>query len=211
MKLVVLPGREGLNLAASRAGLILAHLKRTGQLKEPLRRTSARRRQWKRQYATPKPKSHKVQAPRLDCRAHRQLQRHPSQGGTVTPVPDQYNLLALQCGNAIIPEMDELVRPVFYVLAQRMVADIESAILERASQLAEEEPDFQLSLAWRLWDAVHEREDLMRAEWKRLEVEEQDRERVLREGHSDEYETSRTREEQLRKVLLEWLRRTETV
>ena len=63
LKLVVLLLREGLKLSASRVGRILGYLKRTRQLKEPLRRTSARRRQWKRQYATRKPRSYEALAP----------------------------------------------------------------------------------------------------------------------------------------------------
>ncbi len=63
LKLAVLLLREGLKLSASRVGRILAYLKRTRQLKEPLRRTSARRRQWKRPYATRKPRSYEALAP----------------------------------------------------------------------------------------------------------------------------------------------------
>ena len=63
LKLAVLLLREGLKLSASRVGRILAYLKRTRQWKEPLRRTSARRRQWKRQYATRKPRSYEARAP----------------------------------------------------------------------------------------------------------------------------------------------------
>jgi transposase len=47
--------RQGLKLAASRVGRILSHLKRTRQLKEPLRRTSMNRRLWKRDYAIRRP------------------------------------------------------------------------------------------------------------------------------------------------------------
>lgn len=63
LKLVVLLAREGLSLSASRVGRILSYLKRTRQLVEPLRRTSARRRQWKRQYATRKPREYQATAP----------------------------------------------------------------------------------------------------------------------------------------------------
>ncbi|MCZ7576759.1 MAG: helix-turn-helix domain-containing protein [Dehalococcoidia bacterium] len=63
LKLVVLLARQGLHLSASRVGRILAYLKRTRQLIEPLRRFSARRRQWKRQYATRKPKSYEAKLP----------------------------------------------------------------------------------------------------------------------------------------------------
>jgi transposase InsO family protein len=63
MKLVVLLLRQGLALSASRVGRILAYLKRSRQLKEPLRRTSAHRRPWKRQYATRKPRSYVALAP----------------------------------------------------------------------------------------------------------------------------------------------------
>jgi len=63
LKLVVLLARQGLHLSASRVGRILGYLKRTRQLIEPLRRFSARRRQWKRQYATRKPKSYEAKLP----------------------------------------------------------------------------------------------------------------------------------------------------
>lgn len=63
LKLVVLLVREGFRLSASRVGRILAYLKRTGQLIEPLRRFSIRRRQWKRQYATRKPRSYEARLP----------------------------------------------------------------------------------------------------------------------------------------------------
>ena len=63
LKLVVLLRREGLHLSASRVGRILGYLKRTRQLVEPLRRFSARRRQWKRQYATRKPRDYEALLP----------------------------------------------------------------------------------------------------------------------------------------------------
>jgi putative transposase len=63
LKLAVLLSRQGLDLSASRIGRILAHLKRTRQLIEPLRRFSARRRQWKRQYATRKPRTYEAKLP----------------------------------------------------------------------------------------------------------------------------------------------------
>lgn len=63
LKLAVLLARQGLRLSASRVGRILAYLKRTGQLIEPLRRFSARRRQWKRQYATRKPRTYEAKLP----------------------------------------------------------------------------------------------------------------------------------------------------
>lgn len=62
-KLAVLLLREGVKLSASRVGRILSYLKGRGLLKEPLRRSLARRRQWKRQYATRKPKSYEALAP----------------------------------------------------------------------------------------------------------------------------------------------------
>jgi transposase InsO family protein len=54
-KLQCLLAREGVVLSVSKVGRILAYLKRTGKLKEPLRRLSARLRSWKRPYATRKP------------------------------------------------------------------------------------------------------------------------------------------------------------
>jgi len=62
-KLAVLLLREGVKLSASRVGRILSYLKSRGLLKEPLRRSLARRRQWKRQYATRKPRSYEARAP----------------------------------------------------------------------------------------------------------------------------------------------------
>lgn len=63
LKLVVLLVREGTVLSASKVGRILAYLKARGALQEPLRRSLSRRRQWKRQYATRKPKGYQPTAP----------------------------------------------------------------------------------------------------------------------------------------------------
>ncbi len=65
-KLRVLLSRAGVNLSASTIGRILAYLKRTKKLREPLRRSLRRRRQWKRQYATRMPKGYRRQA--TSCR-----------------------------------------------------------------------------------------------------------------------------------------------
>lgn len=62
-KLKVLLGRQGIILSTSTVGRILSYLKRTGKLREPVRRTQRRRRQWKRQYAVRKPKGYEVAAP----------------------------------------------------------------------------------------------------------------------------------------------------
>lgn len=62
-KLAVLLLREGLKLSVSRVGRILRYLKSRGVLKEPLRRSLARRRQWKRQYAVRKPREYQATAP----------------------------------------------------------------------------------------------------------------------------------------------------
>lgn len=62
-KLAVILLRDGLKLSASRVGRILSYLKGRGLLREPLRRSLARRRQWKRQYATRKPKSYEARVP----------------------------------------------------------------------------------------------------------------------------------------------------
>lgn len=63
MKLVVLLAAQGLKLSASRVGRILSYLKGRGQLQEPLRRISVRRRTWKRTYATRKPRDYQPVAP----------------------------------------------------------------------------------------------------------------------------------------------------
>jgi hypothetical protein len=65
--------------------------------------------------------------------------------------------------------MDDSVRAVLDILARRMVADIEAAVLTRAAQLAVEEPEFELDLAWKLWDSVHQLESRMRIEWDNIE------------------------------------------
>jgi putative transposase len=63
LKLVVLLARQGMVLSASRVGRILGYLKQSRQLIEPLRRLSARRRGWKRQYATRKPRTYEAKRP----------------------------------------------------------------------------------------------------------------------------------------------------
>lgn len=62
-KLAVLLAARGLLLSVSKVGRILAYLKASRQLLEPLRRLSARRRQWKRPYATRKPKAYVAREP----------------------------------------------------------------------------------------------------------------------------------------------------
>lgn len=63
LKLTVLLLRDGLVLSASKVGRILSYLKARGALHEPPRRSLSRRRQWKRQYATRKPKDYIPLAP----------------------------------------------------------------------------------------------------------------------------------------------------
>ncbi|MGK2965156.1 MAG: helix-turn-helix domain-containing protein, partial [Tepidiformaceae bacterium] len=63
LKLAVLLARQGIQLSVSRVGRILGYLKRSRQLIEPLRRFSARRRAWKRQYATRKPRGYAADCP----------------------------------------------------------------------------------------------------------------------------------------------------
>lgn len=63
LKLAVLLVRQGLALSVSKVGRILSYLKARGVLKEPPRRSLARRRQWRRQYATRKPKTYQPVAP----------------------------------------------------------------------------------------------------------------------------------------------------
>lgn len=57
-KLQVILKRAGFALSVSKVGRILGYLKRTGKLREPLRRFSSRRRSWKRAYAIRKPKTY---------------------------------------------------------------------------------------------------------------------------------------------------------
>jgi putative transposase len=63
-KLAVLLRREGRPLAVSRVGRILARLRRSGELREPLgRRISARKRPWRRPYAVRKPRDYVAARP----------------------------------------------------------------------------------------------------------------------------------------------------
>jgi putative transposase len=62
-KLAVLLAQVHCPLAVSRVGRILSHLKRTGQLVEPVGRISARKRPWRRPYACRKPRDYAVQQP----------------------------------------------------------------------------------------------------------------------------------------------------
>lgn len=55
--------RAGTVLSVSTVGRILAHLKRRGQLREPVRRSKRRPRGWSRSYATAKPKGYQPTAP----------------------------------------------------------------------------------------------------------------------------------------------------
>lgn len=70
--------------------------------------------------------------------------------------------------------MDESVHALLDVLARRMVSAIEDVVLTRAAQLALQEPEFDLELAWKLWDSVHQLESQMRIEWDEIESAEKD-------------------------------------
>lgn len=62
-KLQRLLGTAGTLLSVSTVGRILAYLKKSGQLKEPLRRSRFGRRPWSRPYATRKPREYQPRAP----------------------------------------------------------------------------------------------------------------------------------------------------
>ena len=62
-KLKVFLKRDGILLSASTIGRILLRLKSSGQLREAVRKTMRRRRQWRRQYAVRKPKSYQPLLP----------------------------------------------------------------------------------------------------------------------------------------------------
>lgn len=62
-KLRVLLERVSIVLSASTIGRILRYLKKSGKLKEPLRRITSRRRQWTREYAVRKPKEYQALLP----------------------------------------------------------------------------------------------------------------------------------------------------
>ena len=62
-KLKVLLERVSIVLSASTIGRILHYLKKSGKLKEPLRRITSRRRAWKREYAVRKPREYQALLP----------------------------------------------------------------------------------------------------------------------------------------------------
>ncbi len=62
-KLQRLLARQGVVLSVSKVGRILAYLKQTKQLREPVRRISARKRTWSRVYAKGRPKEYVPKAP----------------------------------------------------------------------------------------------------------------------------------------------------
>lgn len=62
-KLRPLLAQQGVELSVSMVGRILSHLKRSGKLREPVHRVSARRRLTPRPYTVGKPKDYVVQEP----------------------------------------------------------------------------------------------------------------------------------------------------
>lgn len=98
-KLQVLLGQQGLQLSVSRVGRILGHLKHTGQLVEPQRRISARKRPWTRPYACRKPRDYVVQQPgdlvQLDTLDVRPLPGVVLKHFTAHDVQSRYNVLDL--------------------------------------------------------------------------------------------------------------------
>lgn len=96
--------------------------------------------------------------------------------------------------------MDESLHPVLEILARRMARDIEAAVMRRAAQLAVDEPDFHLDIAWMLWAAVHEQESLMRAEWMQLE-------RRAEAGDELHIDLSGAESDELRNFVTGWLQR----
>lgn len=63
-KLAILLRRAGIRLSVSMVGRILARLRRSGELREPIgRRISARKRSWRRPYAIRKPREWPVERP----------------------------------------------------------------------------------------------------------------------------------------------------
>ena len=62
-KLVRVLAREGQLMSTARVGRILARLAQTGELREPARRISARKRRWGRPYAVRKPDGYPIERP----------------------------------------------------------------------------------------------------------------------------------------------------
>ncbi len=89
----------GVHLSVSMVGRILAHLKRTGQLVEPTRRISARKRAQRRPYAARKPRDYVARAPgdlvQLDTLDVRPLPGVGLKHFTMHDVVSRYNVLEL--------------------------------------------------------------------------------------------------------------------
>ena len=64
-------------------------------------------------------------------------------------------LMDILLGGRLVRRTNPYIRSLD-ILAGKMARDIEVAVMRRAAQLASDEPQFHLGLAWLLWDAVHE-------------------------------------------------------
>lgn len=149
MKLVILLAVQGLRLSASRVGRILQHLKRSRQLREPLRRIGARRRTWKRLYAIRKPKEYQPLAPgdliqidTMDVRPepgvilkHFTTVDVVSRWSVVSIASNATATLAVRALDQLIARSPFRVRAIQVDGGSEFMADFESACQQRGIQL----------------------------------------------------------------------------
>lgn len=99
-KLVVLLHRDGIQISESMVGRILSHLRRSGQMKEPLRMISARKRVTRRPYAIRKPKDYRVDKPgdlvQVDTLDVRPLPGHIFKHFSLIDCVSRYGLMQLR-------------------------------------------------------------------------------------------------------------------
>jgi putative transposase len=139
-KLQPILAKQGMTMSVSMVGRILTHLKRTGQLKEPLRVISARKRKTKRPYAIRKPKDYEVFEPgdlaqidTLDVRGPGFIYKHFSLVDCVS----RYGLVALR-GRATALTAKESLE----MMLQRSPFDIKAIQVDGGSEFMAEFEEF---------------------------------------------------------------------
>jgi putative transposase len=148
-KLAVVLRREGLALSVSMVGRILTRLRRSGELREPVRRISARKRAWRRPHAIRKPAGFAVHRPgdlvQLDTLDVRPLPGLVLKQFTARDVVSRWDVLELRRSasaraavgilDAIAARMPFGVRAISVDNGSEFMADFEAACAERGIAL----------------------------------------------------------------------------
>ncbi len=149
-KLVVLLRRQGIRLSVSMVGRILARLRRTGELREPVgRRISVRKRMWRRPYAIRKPAGWTVTRPgdlvELDTLDVRPLPAVVLKQFTARDVVSRWDTVELgrrataQAATAVLDRLAERmpfpVRAISIDNGSEFMADFETACAARGIRL----------------------------------------------------------------------------